>query len=120
MTDPVARMRADLTAAMRAREQGVVRVLRSTLAAVANAEAHPVDHSAPSSSGGGRIAGAVAGLGAAEVDRRELSPADVRAIIEAERDERLRGAADLEQRGAAEHADSLRADAGVLERYLAT
>lgn len=85
----VARLRADLTAAMKARDTDTVRVLRVVLAAVANAEAQPAGGAAPTSltvSGG--IAGAASGLGAAEVERRTLTDSDVRAIIRAEREER--------------------------------
>jgi uncharacterized protein len=63
------RMRRALTAAMKARDQRAVAALRSALAAIDNAEAveaagegHPP--------GEGRIAGAVLGVGAAEVARR--------------------------------------------------
>ena len=87
MTDLTARLRAGLTAAMRARDRTAVRALRTALAAVANAEAQPVADPAPASLlADGPIAGAVAGLGAAEVARRELSEDDVRQIVRAERD----------------------------------
>jgi len=89
MLDLVARMRADLTTAMKARDTDTVRVLRVALAAIANAEAQPVVGDGPASltvSGG--IAGAASGLGAAEAERRTLTEDDVRSIIRAERDER--------------------------------
>lgn len=89
MLDLVERMRADLTTAMKARDTDTVRVLRVVLAAVANAEAQPVHSDSPSSlTVSGRIAGATAGLGSAEAERRVLTEEDVRAIIRAEHDER--------------------------------
>lgn len=89
MLDLVARLRADLTAAMKGRDTDTVRVLRVVLGAVGNAEAQPVDTDPPTAltvSGG--IAGAAAGLGAAEAERRVLTEQDVREIIRAEREER--------------------------------
>ncbi len=88
MLELVEQMRADLTAAMKARDTEAVRVLRTALAAVANAEAQPADDAGPASltvSGG--IAGAADGLGAAEAERRTLTEDDVRAILRAEREE---------------------------------
>lgn len=89
MLDLVAGMRADLTAAMKARDTETVSALRVVLAAVANAEATPVEEQGPTSlTVSGRIAGAADGLGAAEAARRALTEDDVRAIIRAEREER--------------------------------
>ena len=113
------RLRQDLTAAMRERDRDSVRVLRTVLSAIANAEAQPdLDETPTSSRSSGPIAGAVDGLGGAEVARRELGVSDVRAIVLAERDERLAAADDLDARGARDAADALRAEAAFLERYL--
>ena len=112
-------MRADLTVAMRSRDRDTVRVLRSTLAAIANAEAQPSDDSeptAPRSAGG--IAGASSGLGATDVPRRVLTVDDVHGIVADERRERLDSAHDLAERGAAEPAAALRAEAAILDGYL--
>jgi len=119
MADLVDRMRADLMSAMRSKALTTVRVLRSTLAAVANAEAQPnTATGAASLNLAGGIAGATAGLGSAEVPRRTLTTDEISAIIAAERDERLDTAADLDRRGAAEPAAALRAEAAILDAYL--
>lgn len=89
MSSLVDRMRADLTAAIRARETDTVRALRVVLGAVANAEAQPINDTVPTSlTTAGGIAGAADGLGAAEIERRELTEDDVRGIIRAERQAR--------------------------------
>jgi uncharacterized protein len=113
-------VRADLTTAMRARDRTTVGVLRTVLAAIANAEAQPDTDATPTSlrSEGG-IAGATAGFGAAEVARRDLTEVDTLAVLTAERDERLASADALGARGAIEAADDLRAEAAVIDRYLA-
>ena len=113
------RLRADLTAALKARDRESARVLRTVLSAIANAEAQPASDDTPTSlRSQGVIAGAAAGLGAAEVARRDLGAGDVRAIVAAERDGRLAAAEDLDGRGAGDAAEALRAEAALLERYL--
>jgi uncharacterized protein YqeY len=98
-------MRDHLTTAMRARDKETVRVLRTTLSVIANAEAQPSTVTgAASLQTSGRIAGASAGLGSADVARRDLTDDDVLALVTAERDELL----------AADRPD----DAAVLETYL--
>ena len=119
MVDLVERLRADLTAAIRSRETDAARVLRSTLAAVANAEARPVTTDGrPSLDVAGGIAGATAGLAATEAPRRTLTADEVAGIIATERDDCLEAAADVDRHGAAERAASLRTQAAVLDRYL--
>lgn len=84
------RLRADLKIAMKDRDRDRMKVLRSVLGAIGNAEAQPVeDHPTSNDS---PIAGAALGLGAAEAERRVLTEDDVRRVIAAERDERLRAA----------------------------
>ena len=68
-------LRRALTAALKARDAVAVSALRSALAAIENAGAVDPGHAPPP--GSGPIAGAVDGLGAAEVERR---PVDVRAV----------------------------------------
>ncbi|NGN91547.1 hypothetical protein G5C66_02175 [Nocardioides sp. KC13] len=116
MTGLQARLRADLLTARKARDTTATAVLRSTLAAVANAEALPVAESALTADG--PIAGAAIGLGATEAPRRELTDDDVRAIVSAEQSERLAAATDLEAHGAGEKAEQLRAEAELLAVYL--
>lgn len=119
MTDLHARLRGDLTAALRERDRDTVGVLRTVLSAIANAEAQPVAGSTPTSHvANGRIAGASAGVGATEVARRELDEDEVRAIVQAERDERIAAADELARRGAAAAAVALVAEASLMDGYL--
>lgn len=76
-------MRDELAAAMRRRDAAVVAVLRTTLAALANAEAAPPPERDPQTSPADSIhvAGATRGLGATEVQRRTLTDDDRRAIV---------------------------------------
>jgi uncharacterized protein YqeY len=112
------RLSADLTTALRARDRDAVRVLRTVLSAISNAEAPPGSAGAASLPSGGPIAGAVEGLGATEVDRRVLDDDQVRAIVEGEHAERVEAAEDLESRGANDPAAVLRREAEFLELYL--
>lgn len=97
------RLRADLVAAMKAKDEARVKVLRATLAAIGNAEA--VD---PSS----------VAAGVTEVQRRELTDDDVRSVIEAERAELEAAAAELVANGRAEDADALRHRRTMLDPYI--
>jgi putative acetyltransferase len=109
-----ARMRTALTTAMRSRDRVAVSALRSTLAAIDNAEA--VAPAALSAVSEGPIAGARSGLGVTEAPRLRLSEPDVTDIVRAEIADRL-AAADLSaQHGQHEYAERLRAEASVLER----
>ena len=110
------RLQGDLKAAMKSRDRVVIAALRSTLSAIANAEAVEVHH-APTSSGG-VIAGAVDGVGATEAARRELSDDDVAAVVAAEVSERRLSADEYARLGQSNHAERLRAEADVLSTYL--
>jgi hypothetical protein len=110
-------LRRDLATAMKAREPDAVSALRAAIAAIDNAAAVPApDDSAVTTSG--HIAGASAGLGAAEAARRDLSGGQQQAIL---RDQIAGYAADadryeaLGQQGAA---GRLRAQARLLTAYL--
>lgn len=127
MTGLQARLRADLLSARKARDTAATAVLRSTLSAIANAEALPVAEAAltadgiasgSASAGDGPIAGAASGVGATEAARRDLTDDDVRGIIIDEQTERLSAATDLESHGAGEEAEQLRAEAELLAGYL--
>ncbi|MFI5625929.1 hypothetical protein ACIA03_20860 [Nocardioides sp. NPDC051685] len=126
MTDLAARLRADLLTARKARDATATAVLRSTLAAIANAEALPVTETALSTDGmasgsasaEGPIAGAAIGVGATEAARRDLTDDDVRAVISGELAERLAAATDLDSHDATEKASQLRAEADLLGAYL--
>ena len=118
-TDAQARLRLALAEALRARDMNAVRPLRSALAAIGNAEAVEPDASAPTGPGSPHVAGAVAGLGAAEAPRRSLSAAQIQQIVRAEAGERERAARDYERAGHADRAGRLRREARVLLAVLA-
>lgn len=66
------------------------------------------------------FAGTVAGVGATEVGRRSLTPAQVEAIVRGEVADRESAAAGYEHAGQLEHAARLRGEAEVLTVYLDT
>lgn len=106
--------------AMRVRDRTLVAALRSTLAAIANAQAVP--QTALTSKASAHIAGATAGVGAAEAPRRDLSEDEVRDIVAREvqelgahashLDDAGRGAQVAEVRRASDAMASLLADCG--------
>jgi uncharacterized protein YqeY len=121
------RLRRALPAAMKARDRAAVDALRSALAAIDNAQAvdpprpPPGDGGAePGGAAGGhpRLAGTVAGVGAAEVARRPLSEAQMAEIVAREIAEREAAAGGYERVGQLELAERLRAEARVLASYL--
>jgi hypothetical protein len=98
--------------ARRRRDKVAASALRSGLSALANAEAvSPVPLAGTSSP---HIAGAAAGLGAAEAPRRILSPAEAEQVIAAEISERLTAADGYDRAGHTERAGQLRREADVL------
>jgi len=118
-----ARMRRGLVDAMKARDQQAVAALRATLAAIDNAEvvhAEVIDDNLALDSGNGHpaVAGSVAGIGAAEVDRRILTPEETAAIVRDEVTEREAAADILERVGRPDQAKRLRAQAALLTTYL--
>ena len=123
-----ARMRCGLVDAMKARDQQAVSALRSTLARIDNAEAVDADEfdadgldAEPALyRGDGRpaVAGSVLGVGAAEVDRRVLTPEETAAIVRDDVEEREIAAEVLERVGRPDHAERLRAQAKLLTTYL--
>ncbi|MFI9584043.1 GatB/YqeY domain-containing protein [Streptomyces sp. NPDC052236] len=113
-----ASLRDDLKAALKARERVAITALRSALAAIDNAEAVPADYPIDRLPGNDHIAGAAAGVGAAEAERRHLTEADLRSIVENEIRERSLAAQEYEQLGRNDLAERLRAEAEVLRPYL--
>lgn len=105
-------MRDALREALRTRQPHAVAVLRETLAAIDNAEA--ADTSAAPPVQHGVIAGGVAGLGAGEVPRRELTAEDVTAIVDREIQERRDAAASYAALGRHDEASALRLQLDVL------
>lgn len=102
------RMQADLTVAMKARDTVRVSVLRSTLAALANAEAVVPGHQSSTP----------VAFGTTEVPRRELTDADDRAILAREISELESTADDLRQRGRPDEAADHEARATIIRSYL--
>jgi uncharacterized protein YqeY len=119
------RLRAALTTAMKARDQVRVRALRDGLGAIDNAEAVELpddigDGRGPSASllSSGGIAGARAGLGTTDAERRALTAEQVEDVIRRQVDERLTAADEFERSGAPERAAQLRDEADVLRAFL--
>ena len=100
---------------MKARDRTAMSAIRSTLSAIDNAEA--VDRPAGADRGLAIEQSAV-GVGAMEVARRDLSDDDVERIVRAEIAERESAAAGYAESGRAEQAETLRAEAAVLEALL--
>jgi hypothetical protein len=117
--DLPARLRLALAEALRARDTIAISVLRSALGAIGNAEAVGPGAAASMGSGSPYVAGAVAGLGAAEAERRRLSAAEIDQIVRAEAGERERAARDCERAGHAGRAGRLRREALLLLAVLA-
>jgi uncharacterized protein YqeY len=107
------RLRGELVAARRAGDHIRISPLRSALAAIDNAEVPDEVPAAPTSAQG-PFAASVAGLGAAEVARRELSEPQIRDLLSREVGERLAAARQYEDSGHDGRAAVLRAEAGVL------
>ena len=113
-----AELRKDLTAALKARDHVAIGALRSALAAIDNAEAVSVDSPIDNPIGNTHVAKAALGLGAAEVERRHLTEADVRAIIQNEIQERLLAAEQYNKLGRTDLVERLRDEVEVLNRYV--
>lgn len=102
------RMTADLPAAIKARDAAMVSILRTTLAAIANAEAVDSSSSRPA-----------AGVFGAEVARRDLSDDDVREIVAWEHKAVEAAADEMRRLGQGAAAAELARKAEILEAYLA-
>jgi uncharacterized protein YqeY len=98
--------------------------LRSALAAIANAEAVPLPAASPgprarpAPQSSPHFAGAVAGLGAAEVSGREVTEDEAAAIAAAEAADRRAAARDYQAAGHADRAHRLRREAQAIESAL--
>ena len=122
------RMRRGLVDAMKARDQQAVAALRSTLARIDNAEAVDADAvdddglddepALYSGEGHPAVAGSVLGVGAADVDRRVLTPEEMAAIVRDDVEEREIAAEVLVRVGRPDQAERLRAQAKLLTTYL--
>jgi uncharacterized protein YqeY len=101
------RLRADLMVARKARDAAAVTALRTTLAAIENAEAPPL------------LPGPALGVvGPQEHDRLILSASDHDRILREEIDVRTRAAEEYEAIGQADAAAIVRAELAVLQTYL--
>ncbi|MFF7179398.1 hypothetical protein [Streptomyces sp. NPDC008121] len=100
---------------MRARDKAAVSALRSTLAALDNAEAVPLSEDRLR---GTALEASPAGVGATEAVRRELTERAVLDVVRAEAAERLDAAEQLTAPAHADRAARLRAEAEVLLRFL--
>ncbi|HVV08941.1 GatB/YqeY domain-containing protein [Amycolatopsis sp.] len=112
-------LRNALKAALKNRERAAIGALRSALAAIDNAEAVPAGQRVDTTIGNEHVAGAALGVGAADAARRNLTEAEVRSIVTNEAGERTDAAAEYERLGRGERAEQLRAEAAVLQRFLA-
>ena len=102
------RLRADLKAALQARASDEVRVLRTLIAALDNAEAVPGEYTALP-----RAFGDPSG----EVARRELDAGAVESLLAGEIETRLAAASDYERHGRTTEAARLRNEAALVARY---
>ena len=109
------RLRSAAMRAMKDRDRAALAAYRHALAGIDNAEAVVPKGGIPSA---GAVEHAATGLGAAEVARRELSDADVRAVVEAEIAEHRHAASTLAAHDA-DRADGHRRAADLLDRVLA-
>ena len=107
MPDVRDRLRTSLKAALKARDEVATAALRSALSAIANAEAVPPPASKL------RL-----GVGSGEAPRRELSEAEVKAILRAEIEEKQSAAGVYERLGEVEEARTLRAQVEFLNRLV--
>jgi uncharacterized protein YqeY len=118
--DVETRLRAALRDALKTRDVVAAFAVRSALGAIGNAGAVPAGEGSatPVRTGSAYVARATAGAGATEVSRRQLSPAGLRALVEAEISERQAAAGQYEQTGQADRAETLRREARVLQAVL--
>ena len=112
------RLETSLRAAMKDRESAAVGALRAALGAIDNAEAVPLPDGPATAPTTGPIAGARDGAGAGDVAPRELSEADVTAIVRAEIDDLRSSADEYVALGRDQQAAQLRVQADLLEGHL--
>jgi uncharacterized protein YqeY len=106
-----ARLRSDLSQALKTRDGRTAEVLRALIAAIDNAEAVPVVRAGP-------YRELAFGDPAAEVPRRALGNAEIAAVLKAEIAERQAAAEQLAAKCHNLEADELRAGCAIVGRYL--
>lgn len=109
-------LKADLVTAMKAREIDTIGALRSAIAAIDNAEAVEAPTSTEVATSE-TIAGATAGVGSTEVERRDLSIAEVQALLSDQMAECEAAAELYASRGQQDAASRLRREADILRKY---
>jgi uncharacterized protein YqeY len=107
------RLRAAVPAAMKARDRRTASALRSALAAIDNAEAVEIRDVRA-----GAIEMSPVGVGAAEVARRELTEAEIAAVVRGEVEELREAAVAYEAAGRGDKAAELTAEADALTAHL--
>ena len=110
-------LRDALRTAMKARDKPAVAAMRAALSIIDNAEA--ADVSAAPAVEEGHIAGGVAGLGAGEVARQQLSEPELVALLQAEVERWESTARDADGLGRTDDAEQLRAEIAALRPFLA-
>jgi uncharacterized protein len=108
------RLREGLRTAIKERDRVAVSALRSTLAAIENAEAVDVTGAAQR----GMAIEQSPGLGGAEVQRRALTEGEITRIVATELSDREAAARTYATAGQTERADRLLAEVAVLRGYL--
>ncbi|MER7976594.1 hypothetical protein [Streptomyces sp. NPDC095817] len=111
-------LRTDLVAAMKARRTEAVSALRTAIAVIDNAEAVDTPAQASVHTVSEHVAGARTGVGSTEAERRVLSLDDVRALLQAQVDDRTGEADRYDTYGQRDAALRLRREADVLRQYL--
>jgi uncharacterized protein YqeY len=105
------RLRADLKAAMQARNAVETSLLRNLMAAIDNAQAQPVDLTGPASQM------RAFGDGTGEVARLALSAERLARLLETEASARDDASAEMRALGRTEEADRLATEAAIVRRY---
>lgn len=109
-------LRADLVATIKMRKTDTTSALRSAIAAIDKAEAVAAPTS-PEVATSKTIAGARAGVGSTEVERRDLSIAEVQALLSDQMAECEAAAELYASRGQQDAASRLRREADILRKY---
>ena len=110
-------LRRDLTAAMKEHDRGTATVLRTALAALDNAEAVTVPANGKVAATA-HVAGAGSGVGSTEAGRRSVTGDEAREVLRGLIAEQSGEADRYDTLGQAATAQRLRAQAGVLRKYL--
>jgi uncharacterized protein YqeY len=107
-----------LTEALGARDLVAASALRSALSAIGNAEAIAPAETGSTRPSSEHFAGAVAGLGAAEAARRQLTEADIADIVAAEISDRRSAADGYDRHDRPDESARLRREAAILADLL--